>query len=82
MVQAKNELDFQRRYHCAYASRKFDRAYRHSHAEVVERLGSMLRQVESVPGVFSSALGDIGYIFRAEREEEILDAVRFIHASR
>jgi hypothetical protein len=36
-------------------------------------------QVQSVPGVFSSALGDIGYIFRSDTLEETMDAVRFIH---
>jgi hypothetical protein len=36
-------------------------------------------QIESVPGVFSSALGDIGYIFRSKKLDEILEIVNFIH---
>jgi hypothetical protein len=36
-------------------------------------------QIESVPGVFSSALGDIGYIFRSKSLAEIMEIVRFIH---
>jgi len=36
-------------------------------------------QIESVPGVFSSALGDIGYIFRSKNLDEILKIVKFIH---
>jgi len=36
-------------------------------------------QIESVPGVFSSALGDIGYIFRSERLDEMLKIVHYIH---
>jgi hypothetical protein len=36
-------------------------------------------QVESVPGVFSGALGDVGYIFRAPDLEPIMEVVRYIH---
>jgi len=36
-------------------------------------------QIESVPGVFSGALGDIGYIFRSKSLDEILTIVKFIH---
>jgi hypothetical protein len=39
-------------------------------------------QVESVPGVFSSALGDIGYIFRSPDLSQIMDIVHFIHETR
>jgi hypothetical protein len=81
VVHGATRLDYQRRFHCAYASRRFPRPYRHSHEEIVSRLGARLRQVESVPGVFASALGDIGYILRAERLEEVLEDVRFIHAT-
>jgi hypothetical protein len=36
--------------------------------------------VESVPGVFSSALGDVGYIFRTPDLEEVLEMAAFIQA--
>jgi hypothetical protein len=36
-------------------------------------------QIESVPGVFSSALGDIGYIFRSKNLAEMLEIVNYIH---
>ncbi len=72
-------LDYQRRYHCCYASRKQTARYAHTHEEIQTRFGHLILQVESVPGVFSSALGDIGYIFRAPDLEQILEVVRFIH---
>jgi hypothetical protein len=39
-----------------------------------------MQEVVQVPGVFSSALGDIGYIFRSPEMEEITTVVEFIHA--
>jgi hypothetical protein len=43
------------------------------------RYGPFMVQVESVPGVFASALGDIGYIFRSEKLAKIEEIVAFIH---
>jgi hypothetical protein len=40
---------------------------------------SVLPESESVPGVFSSALGDIGYIFRSKSLDQIMEIGRFIH---
>ncbi len=45
----------------------------------MERYGSCILEVQSVPGVFSTALGDIGYIFRTEYESEIMEITSFIH---
>jgi hypothetical protein len=74
-------LDYTRKYHCCYASRKHQRAYRHSHEEIMTRFGAAIMQVASVPGVFSSALGDIGYIFRSAQLEVIEEIINFIHAA-
>ena len=80
LVDGKMDLDYTRKYHCCYASRKNNLSYRHSHEEILERYGAQIVQVASVPGVFSSALGDIGYIFRSPDMDEIDAIVRFIHA--
>jgi len=79
LVRNRTAIDYRRDYHCCYASRKFNRPYAHSHADILARYGSFMVQIESVPGVFSSALGDIGYIFRSKSLDEILEIVRFIH---
>ena len=42
------------------------------------RYGTFMVQTVSVPGVFSSALGDFGYIFRSPDMEQIEEIVRFI----
>jgi len=72
-------LAYERKYHCCYASRKNLFNYVHSNEAIMERFGSRILAVQSVPGVFSTALGDVGYIFRAEYEQEILETASFIH---
>jgi predicted ATP-grasp superfamily ATP-dependent carboligase len=81
LVHDRRHLDYTRKYHCTYASRKNDIHYQYSHEEILARFGAEIVKLASVPGVFSSALGDMGYIFRSEslaRNEEI---IRFIHAT-
>jgi biotin carboxylase len=79
MVHQRGGLSYQRTYHCCYASRKRSHTYVHSHNDILSRYGHLMLQVESVPGVFSSALGDVGYIFRSKSLDQVLEVVRFIH---
>jgi phosphoribosylaminoimidazole carboxylase (NCAIR synthetase) len=79
VVHGRADLDYRRAFHCCYASRKHTTPYAHSHEEIMDRYGHLILQVESVPGVFSSALGDIGYIFRSPDPEQIQEVVRMIH---
>lgn len=79
LVHNRTAIDYTRNYHCCYASRKFSQRYTHSHEDILARFGTFMVQVESVPGVFSSALGDIGYIFRSKSLDEMLEIVRYIH---
>lgn len=81
MVHGTAAFRFRRKYHCCYAGRKNRYAYRHNHDAVMARYGRLIVQVARVPGVFSSALGDLGYIFRAPDLETIAEAVEFIHAT-
>jgi len=80
LVQRGDPLTYERRYHCCYASRKNRHRYRHTHDEIMRRYGVLMQAVVQVPGVFSSALGDIGYIFRSPKMDEVKTAVEFIHA--
>lgn len=79
LVHNRTELKYQRDYHCCYASRKNNQRYAYSHEDILSRYGAFMVQIESVPGVFSSALGDIGYIFRSKNLAEILEIVNYIH---
>jgi biotin carboxylase len=79
MVHQRSRLSYDRKYHCCYASRKRSHSYAHSHNDILSRYGHLLLQVESVPGVFRSALGDMGYIFRSGSLDQVMEVVRFIH---
>ncbi len=78
LVTGRMQTPYTRKYHCCYASRKNSCHYRHSHDEIMSRYGSFIVQVASVPGVFSSALGDVGYIFRSAEMDDITAITRFI----
>lgn len=82
LVHSRAVLDYARPYHCCYASRKSGHPYRNGHQEVMARHGRLILQTVSVPGIFSSALGDVGYILRSPDLEEVMEAVRFIHEPR
>ena len=82
LVHGRTEVNFERRYHCCYASRKNNLDYVHSHDEVLARYGRHMCQVDRVPGVFASALGDMGYIFRTSDFEHLHEIIRFIHQTR
>ena len=79
LVHNRADLNYKRNYHCCYASRKNDQRYAYSHEDILSSYGAFMVQIESVPGVFSSALGDIGYIFRSKNLAEMLKIVTYIH---
>ncbi len=81
LVHDERALDYARKYHCTYASRKNGLPYRNSHAEIMARFNAEIVNVVSVPGVFSSALGDVGYIFRSGEMERCEAITDFIHAT-
>jgi hypothetical protein len=81
LVHDERRLDYTRKFHCTYASRKNGIPYRYSHAEIMERFKVEIVKVVSVPGVFSSALGDVGYIFRSEEMAQAAEITDFIHAT-
>jgi hypothetical protein len=74
------DLNWERKYFCCYASRKKHLRYLQSHNVLMARYGTTFLQVCQVPGIFSSALGDVGYIFRSPNLEEIQAVIRYIHA--
>ncbi len=81
LVHDERTLDYARKYHCTYASRKNGIPYRNSHAEIMARYNDEIVDVVSVPGVFRSALGDVGYIFRTGDMARVGEITDFIHAT-
>jgi hypothetical protein len=81
LVHDERTLDYARKYHCTYASRKNGISYLNSHADIMARFNIEIVNVVSVPGVFSSALGDVGYIFRSGEMARVREIADFIHAT-
>jgi ATP-grasp domain len=81
VVRGTTRLEVRRPWYVLWAGRKSSRAYRHSHAEAVRRLGSLLIHTEHVDDVFAPALGNDGYILRGPRLGPLRAAAREILAA-
>jgi hypothetical protein len=79
IVHNRFTAEYTRKYHCAYIGRKFNRTYLHSHQEILADIGSYLVHHEQISGVFSSALGDYGYLVRSPDLPEIHTIATYIH---
>jgi len=81
IVNNKTDIAYERKYHCGYASRKFNINYRFSHEEVLAKYDELISHHAHIAGVFRGALGDYGYIFRTHKESQINEISDFIHAT-
>ncbi|HLD45416.1 MAG TPA: ATP-grasp domain-containing protein, partial [bacterium] len=78
MLTGKTKLEYDRKYHAVYISRKSRRAYEHSKDQIMQKYGAHILNHVSVPGVFSSALGNEGYLYRADSTQKVLEAAEYI----
>jgi len=69
---------YNRPYHCCFAGRRTHKRYAHSHAEVVQALGSHLVHHEPINSAFGVALGDHGYLFRTTDLDQVHELAGFI----
>jgi len=60
-----------RPYYCAYVSRRFGKEYQFSIDDVLREFGEKVVLHEYISGVFAPALGDYGFLVRAETLDEI-----------
>jgi biotin carboxylase len=81
LVNDERTLDYTLKYHCTYASRKNGISYLNSHDDIMARFNVEIVKVVNVPGVFSSALGDLGYIFRSGEMTRVQEITDFIQAT-
>ena len=82
MAGEKIKLDYQRKYHCCYAGRKYRLNYRYSHEELLGLLGPKIVLHTELPPVLARAMGDCGYLVRAADKASILEAVKLIQTER
>jgi hypothetical protein len=81
VVMGKTQVFAERPYHVCYAGRKNGKSYRQSHGDVLAYCGSHLVHHQPISGVFSSAIGDYGYLLRSPVLEEVIRMADYIHAS-
>jgi hypothetical protein len=79
VVHNRFEAIWSRPYFCGYIGRKHSKRYAHPHEEILETLDGLVVHHEPMDSIFRQAIGDYGYLVRSPSEEEILEAVRFIH---
>jgi hypothetical protein len=72
------ELELTRPFHCLYAGRKTGRVYRLAHEDVLGRFAGLIVRDERIDDVFSSAIGNHGYILRHRDLEPLLEAAAAI----
>ncbi|AOY58691.1 MULTISPECIES: ATP-grasp domain-containing protein [Desulfococcus] len=71
-------LVYSRPYHCAYIGRKLNKNYVHSHREIMQEYGYMIVHHGPIDSIFSTAIGNYGYLVNAESIESIEAAAGFI----
>lgn len=79
VMNGSTTVDYNRKYHCAYFGRKFNKDYVHSHEEVMDKFGQFIVLNEPVNILFSAALGNYGYVVRSPEVSDILAMAEFIH---
>jgi len=79
VVNNKAGGPFTGKYFTAYASRKRHIRYRHDHDAVLAAHGDKIMRHNAIEEVFSRAMGNYAYQFRAKTLEEVREAIRFIH---
>lgn len=69
----------EKEYFCAYASRKDGKQYVHTHEEILERYGSVMKMCERMPEMMVRTMGNQMYTVRLEAEQQVFDFIRFVH---
>ena len=78
VVHNRFEASWSRPYHGCYVGRKDWKRYRHSPAEIRDRLAGRLVHHERINSIFAGAIGDEGFILRSPELDEVVSGARFI----
>jgi len=81
LVNGELDFEFERKYHCCYVSRRYNRNYVNSHDDIVRTFKEKIVHHEPIMGVFSVALGDYGYIIRSKNLDDIYEITKFIQST-
>jgi hypothetical protein len=78
VVHNRFEAQVIRPYFCAYIGRRNTHKYLRSHDQIMTEFAGKIIHYEHIPGIFSAALGDYGYLARSPKYEEIKQIAEWV----
>jgi biotin carboxylase len=78
LINDRFDAEYNRPYHCCYVGRKSNKIYSHSHSEILNHCGDKIAHHEPISGVFSTALGNYGYLVTTSDLQEAIQIAEFI----
>ena len=78
LIYDKIFVDVNRKYVVGYASRRNGVDYTHSYEEIKDKYKDKIKIDTEVPEALAAAMGNHVFIFRTEKEEELIEMIRFI----
>ncbi len=78
IANKKFEAKLTRPYICCYVSRKNTFNYKHSEDEIREKLADDYISTLSIPGIFATIMGDVGYLFKCKTKKVLFEHIDFI----
>jgi hypothetical protein len=75
-----SSVTWERKYHCAHASRRYRLQYQVPHGELLSRLGSQLVLERPMPPALAGAMGDHEYLIRDAEEDRLREAIDLVEA--
>lgn len=79
VAYGKSEVRPGEQYYCAFASRRDEHRYRHTHEEILSRYGKDMVMCERMQGIMVSAMGEQMYTVRLKTFDEMTEFDRFVH---
>ncbi|MBF0502344.1 MAG: carboxylate--amine ligase [Candidatus Riflebacteria bacterium] len=73
-----SKRNYSRSFHCAFVSRKYDRAYTFDEDEVAARCGKRLMLRQSMPAIEWPVMGDTGFLVRSPHLHEVMEMIATI----
>lgn len=82
MVMGKNTVTESdgKKYFCVYAGRKDGKSYVHSHSEILDKYGSVMKMCERMPEIMVDVMGNQMYVVILEEESEVKAFIEYVHS--
>lgn len=77
----KSNQQLGEQYYCAYASRRKEHKYVHTHEEIMQKYADRMMMCERMQGIMVSAMGEQMYTVRLKSYEEWKEFEHFVHDS-